>query len=73
MPDILRPDRNSDENLEAFLQTIGSEDLRSLLSRELETVLVVGRAGSARETQAQRASFLGAIQAVIDKRMESNP
>ncbi len=64
MPDILKPDKNSRENILLFLDTIEDEDLRQLLIDNIEHILLVGAEQD--QNRNHRTTFFQAIEQLIE-------
>jgi hypothetical protein len=65
MPNVLRPDRDSRENVVFFLQSVQEEALRQVLLEHLDGILAVGQLGFGKETQEHRDAFFAAIAELI--------
>jgi|WetSurMetagenome_2_1015567.scaffolds.fasta_scaffold540640_2 hypothetical protein len=64
MPDILRPDKSSRENILLFLDIIEDADLRKLMIDNLEHILGVG--ADQDQNRNHRNSFFQAIEQLIE-------
>jgi hypothetical protein len=66
MPDILKPEKNSKDNILLFLETIEDEELRELIKLHLENILEIGANQDA--DRALRNEFFDAISQLVNKR-----
>ncbi len=64
MPDILKPEKNSKENILLFIETIEDEELRNLLKNNIEKILAIGADQDPDRTN--RNSFFEAIGNLIN-------
>jgi len=67
MPDILKPEKNSTENIFIFLETIEDEELRELIRNNLDAILAVG--SNQDSERSGRNTFFEAISNLIGKRV----
>jgi hypothetical protein len=66
MPDILRPDKNSQENILLFINTIEDTELRQLVLDNLAHILAVGAEQD--QNRDHRTAFFQAIERLIEAR-----
>lgn len=66
MPDILKPEKNSTENIFIFLETIEDDELRELIRNNLAAILAVG--SNQDSERSSRNVFFEAISNLIEER-----
>lgn len=68
MVNIFSPQRSSDDNLTAFLESISDEDIKSFLSENLEDILILGSDTSNNDLKEKLFSLIDNL--VINKMAE---
>ena len=67
MPGILKPELNSKNNIQAFINSIDDEHLKNVIQKHLDEILLLGTDAPERQKEEARRKFHSSIKKLIDK------
>ena len=68
MTDVMKFDKNSRENIAAFLETIQSKPLQKLVEENLDDILAIGAFGTSSAAE-NRSRFYEAMNIMVEQMM----